>query len=356
MIMIQKMKIHIVSETSFFMKSTGVHTAFVSHIKLLKEKDDVEVVVNDEGTGDIFHGHTFGLYYLWMGRKYKGRRVFTAHVIPDSIKGSLPVWWLFMPFIKLGLKIVYSYTDVCIAISPMVEKAIIETGAKTKIVNIYNPIYIETWKRTPENRAKGRKMLGLTDDDFVVLGVGQLQGRKGVDDFLDVAEAIPEVKFVWAGGRPFGGLTEGIKRIDERFMNAGENVLHPGEIVLEEMPFVYAAADMMLFPSYQENCPLAPVEAAACGMPVIYRDIEEYISLYENPYLKAADTEEFIKLTKRMISDREFFNEGLNISSQLLKQFEKDLIRKKLIDTYESLLNSSIDLSAGFSSFSWETI
>jgi 1,2-diacylglycerol-3-alpha-glucose alpha-1,2-galactosyltransferase len=339
--MIQKMKIHIISETSFFMKSTGVHTAFVNHIKLLKEKDDVEVVVNDEGTGDVFHGHTFGFYYLWMGRKYKGRRVFTAHVIPDSIKGSLPVWWLFMPFIKLGLKIVYSYADVCIAISPMVEKAILETGAKTKIVNIYNPIDIETWRRTTENRAQGRKMLGLTDADFVVLGVGQLEGRKGVDAFLDVADAIPEAKFVWTGGRPFGGLTEGIKRIDDRFKNAGDNVIHPGEIELEKMPFIYAAADMMLFPSFQENCPLAPIEAAACGMPVIYRDIEEYRTLYENPYLTARTTEEFISLTRKTMNDKAFFEEGLEISKQLLKQFDKDIIRKKLIDTYQNLLEGN---------------
>jgi 1,2-diacylglycerol-3-alpha-glucose alpha-1,2-galactosyltransferase len=350
------MKIHVISETPFVMKATGVHTAFINHIELLREKDDLDVVINDEGTGDIFHGHTFGLYYLWKGRKYKGRRVFTAHVIPDSIKGSLPAWWLFMPFIKLGLKIVYSYADVCIAISPMVEKAIIDTGAKTRIVRIYNPINIKTWKRTEDNRIKGRQKLGLSESDFVVLGVGQLEGRKGVDDFLDVAEAIPEVKFVWAGGRPFGGLTEGIKRINERFLNAGNNVINAGQIDLEQMPEIYAAADMMLFPSYQENCPLAPIEAAACGMPVIYRDIEEYKSLYENPYLKASDTEEFIELTRRMINDREFFNEGLKISNQLLKQFEKDLIRKKLIDTYERLLNSSIDLSKGFSSYSLETI
>ena len=53
------------------MKSTGVHTAFIDHIRLLREKDDVMVVVNDDGTGDVFHGHTFGLYYLLMGRKYK---------------------------------------------------------------------------------------------------------------------------------------------------------------------------------------------------------------------------------------------------------------------------------------------
>ena len=333
------MKIHVISETQFIMKATGIHTAFINHIQLLKKKDDIEVVVNNEGTGDVFHGHTYGLYYLWKGRKYKGRRVFTVHVIPDSIKGSLPVWWLFMPFIKAGLKIVYSYADVCIAISPMVKKAIINTGAKTKIVSIYNPIHVETWKRTEENRKKGRERLGLTANEFVVLGVGQLEGRKGVDDFLDIAEAIPEVKFVWAGGRPFGGLTEGIKRINERFMNAGDNVINAGQIDLEDMPVIYAAADLMLFTSYQENCPLAPIEASACGMPVIYRDIEEYRSLYENPYIKAGSIEEFITITKRMIYEKEFYENGLKISKQLLEQFNEDIIRKKLIDTYQCLLD-----------------
>jgi 1,2-diacylglycerol-3-alpha-glucose alpha-1,2-galactosyltransferase len=332
------MKIHVVSETPFFMKATGVHTAFLNHIELLREKNDVEVVVNDEGTGDVFHGHTYGFYYLWKGRNYKGRRVFTAHVIPDSIKGSLPAWWLFMPFIKLGLKIVYSYADVCIAISPMVGKAILDTGAKTRIVNINNPINIENWRRTGYNREKGRKMLGLKDNTFVVLGVGQIEGRKGVDDFLDIAEVIPEAKFVWAGGRPFGSLTEGIKRLNERFNNAGENVINAGQIDLEDMPCIYAAADLMLFPSFQENCPLAPIEAAACGMPVIYRDIEEYKSLYENPYLKASCNEEFIALTRRMINDKKFYNEGLRISERLLNQFDKEIIREKLIHTYRGLL------------------
>jgi len=334
------MKVHVISETPFIMKATGVHTAFMEHIELLREKDDVQVVINDEGTGDIFHGHTYGLYYIWKGRKYNGRRVFTAHVIPDSIKGSLPVWRLFMPFIRLGLKIVYSYADVCIAISPMVGKAIKESGAKTRIVNIYNPVHIDTWRRTADNRKKGRERLGLKENEFVVLGVGQLVRRKGVDDFLDIANAIPEVKFVWAGGRPFGGLTEGIKRIDERLRSAGENFINAGSVELEDMPLIYAAADLMLFPSYQENCPLAPIEAAACGMPVIYRDIEEYKSLYKYKYLKARTTAEFIRLTRAMISDPQYYEEGLRISEQLLMQFDKEIIREKLIDVYKSLLNN----------------
>jgi 1,2-diacylglycerol-3-alpha-glucose alpha-1,2-galactosyltransferase len=342
------MKVHVISETPFIMKATGVHTAFMEHIELLREKDDIQVVVNDEGTGDVFHGHTFGLYYLWKGRKYKGRRVFTAHVIPDSIKGSLPVWRLFMPFIRLGLKLVYSYADVCIAISPMVEKAIRDSNAKTRIVNIYNPVHVDTWRRTAENRVRGRQRLGLKENEFVVLGVGQLIGRKGIDDFLDIARAVPEVKFVWAGGRPFGKLTEGIKRIDERIRNAGINFINAGPVDLEDMPLIYASADLMLFPSYQENCPLAPIEAAACGMPVIYRDIEEYKTLYKYQYLKARNREEFISLTRRMINDRQFYDEGLKISEQLLIQFDKEIIREKLIAVYMSLLNnweSSIMLS-----------
>jgi 1,2-diacylglycerol-3-alpha-glucose alpha-1,2-galactosyltransferase len=334
------MKIHVISETPFIMKATGVHTAFLDHVELLKSKNDVEVVVNGEGKGDVFHGHTYGLYYIWKGIKYRGRRVFTVHVIPDSIKGSLPLWKLFMPFVRLGLKIVYSYADVCIAISPMVERAIIETGAKTKIVRIYNPIHTGYWKRTEKSRITGRQMFGLSDKEFVVLGVGQLTGRKGVGDFLEIAGALPDVKFVWAGGRPFGGLTEGIKRINEQFFKAGNNVINAGQINLEDMPLVYAAADLMLFPSYQENCPLAPIEAAACGMPVIFRDIEEYRSLYENPYLKAATTEEFIRLTKRMINDKEFYDDGLKISEQLLRQFDKDQIREKLLSVYKDLLSN----------------
>jgi 1,2-diacylglycerol-3-alpha-glucose alpha-1,2-galactosyltransferase len=180
-------------------------------------------------------------------------------------------------------------------------------------------------------------MLHLSEKEFVILGVGQLTGRKGVEDFLDISEAVPEAKFVWAGGRPFGGLSEGINRINERISNAGDNFINAGQIDLENMPRIYAAADLMLFPSYQENCPLAPIEAAACGMPVIYRDIEEYRSLYENTYLKASNKDDFIRLTKRMIYDKDFYNEGLRISQQLLKQFDKDSIRKKLIEIYKTL-------------------
>jgi len=93
----------------------------------------------------------------------------------------------------------------------------------------------------------------------------------------------------------------------------------------------------MLFTSYQENCPLAPIEAAACGMPVVFRDIEEYKSLYDYTYLKAATTNEFIEMTKQLMTDKTIYSNGLQVSKQLITQFDKDKIREKLVSLYARL-------------------
>jgi 1,2-diacylglycerol-3-alpha-glucose alpha-1,2-galactosyltransferase len=333
------MKIHMISETAFVTKGQGVDTAFVELVELLREKDDIEVVINNEGTGDLLHSHTYGPYYFWTGRKYKGRRILTVHVIPDSIKGSLPMWRRLLPLAKAYFKMVYSYADMLIALSPVVENTIKDLGVRTPIVKIYNPISVDQWKRTPENRKKGRTLLKLSETDIVILGVGQLQERKGVEDFIDIAKALPDCKFVWTGGRPFGIFTEGINRINDKIERAPRNIHFAGQHKLTDMPAIYAAADVFLFPSFQENCPLAPLEAAASGMPVIFRDLKEYTLLYKNPYLKASNKADFIALTKRLINDKRFYIDAIEISTKLIEQFDKNIIRSELIDLYKQVIS-----------------
>jgi 1,2-diacylglycerol-3-alpha-glucose alpha-1,2-galactosyltransferase len=330
------MRVNLVSETTLIGKGNGVHTAFVEMLELLKEKDDVKVVVNDEGAGNIFHCHTYGPYYFLRGLKYKGKRIYSVHVIPDSIKGSLPKWEFFMPFTKWYFKQVFSYADVCIAISPMVEKAIRDMGVETRVELIPNPVLIDRWKRTPQMREEGRKMFGLSKNDFVVLGVGQLEGRKGVDNFIDVAESVSGAKFIWAGGRPFGVLTEGISRINTRILSTTK-VNFTGMLELDRMKYIYAASDVLLFPSYQENCPLAPLEAAASGMPVIFRKLNEYDLLYKTDYINASNLTDFIQLVEQLKNNSSFYQNGLEISERLVAQFNKDNIRTKLVNLYHEI-------------------
>jgi 1,2-diacylglycerol-3-alpha-glucose alpha-1,2-galactosyltransferase len=331
------MRVHVVSELSWLLKGNGVNTVFVQHVQMLRELPGIQVVVNGHGTGDVFHSHSYGLGYFLRGLRYKGRRVLTVHVIPDSARGSIPGWQVLMPLLKWYFRMVYDYADVCIALSPTVEKAIRDTGSKTRIVRVGNAIPIEFWERNEERRRKGREMLGLQDSDFVVLGVGQLEGRKGVEDFLDIAEQVPEARFVWAGGRPFGALTEGLIRINARLARLPEHITFPGMFELSEMPAVYAAADAFIFPSYQENCPMAPLEAAAAGLPVVFRNLPEYQLLYENPWLSAADNEEFITLIKKLMSDKEFYKAQVAVSQRLLQQFDKGKICERMIGIYTEL-------------------
>jgi 1,2-diacylglycerol-3-alpha-glucose alpha-1,2-galactosyltransferase len=338
----ERIKINVCSETALLkMKGEGVNTAFVDCVELLEEQQDAEVVVNQEGRGDVMHSHTYGPYYFLKGLGYRNRKILTVHVIPDSIKGSLPWSKTLMPFVKWYFKQVYSYADVVIAISPSVEKTIRQLGVRTRIFRLDNPLHLSKWKRTNELRVRGRKLLGLKENDFCVLGVGQIQPRKGPEDFIEIGKQIPQAQFRWAGGRPFGAMTEGIKRLNEKIATAPSHIQFSGLFSLEEMPAVYAAADMLLFLSYQENSPLAPVEAAASGMPVIYRDLNEYKTLYQNEYWNASTNEQFVDWVKRLMSNQSLYEAGVAVSTQLISQFDKVKIRRKLMNLYKDVIHNS---------------
>ena len=331
--------LNMVSETEWITRGQGVHTAFLDLLELLSDMPQLTIKVNNRGTGNLLHSHTYGLYYFWRGRKYKGRRILTAHVTPDSSKGAIPFSKYLMPVTTWYLKKAYSYADVIIAISPTVEQTLKNLGVSSKIVRINNPVISTKWKMTPENRLKGREKLGIKNGEILVLGVGQLQQRKGVEDFIDIATAITSFRFAWIGGRPWGVFTEGINRINKRIENAADNISFTGLLDIHDMPEMYAAADIFLFPSYQENCPLAPMEAAASGLPVIFRDINEYKSLYNYSYLKAGSTAEFIGLTENLIKDQQYYQSAITMSCNLLKEFDEKKIKIELLELYRLTLN-----------------
>ncbi|MDR3696787.1 glycosyltransferase family 4 protein [Mucilaginibacter sp.] len=337
--------LNMVSETVWITRGQGVHTAFLESMALLTATPKLTIKVNGHGTGNLFHSHTYGLYYFWRGRNYKGRRILTAHVIPDSSKGAIPFSKYLMPVTTWYLKKAYSYADVIIAISPTVERTLKNLGVNSKIVRINNPVLTSNWKRTPENRLKGREKLGITNGETLVIGVGQLQQRKGVEDFMDIATAIVNSRFAWIGGRPWGVFTEGINRINKRIDDAPANITFTGLLDIREMSEMYAAADIFLFPSYQENSPLAPMEAAASGLPVIFRDIKEYESLYNHPYLKAATTAEFISITENLIADQQYYQSAVTMSYNLLKEFDKEKIKGDVLALYRQTLEDYFKLT-----------
>ena len=57
------------------------------------------------------------------------------------------------------------------------------------------------------------KKFGLDPDKFTVVSAGQLQMRKGVLEFIDLATKMPDIQFVWAGNFAFKGISEVVKKL-----------------------------------------------------------------------------------------------------------------------------------------------
>ncbi len=78
---------------------------------------------------------------------------------------------------------------------------------------------------------------------------------------------LPEHKFLVAG-RKDEKFYPGISRLVAK-LGLQEKVLFPGYVPEEDLPRLYSAADALVFPSLYEGFGLPPLEAMACGCPVI---------------------------------------------------------------------------------------
>ena len=287
----RKLKINVLSETALLgLEHQGGHTGFLDCVELMSRHPDLEVEVNSRTPADVLHAHSWGPLYLWRGIGLAKRRIFTAHVLPETAEGAMPFAKIGAPLIHRYLRLVYNYSDVVVAVAPRMATRLRESlGVRGLIRTIPNPLRSDRFRPSSALREEGRRLLGITSDRPVVLGVGQLQPRKGIPDFAKVAWGTPEADFIWVGGRPFGMVSAGIAELRRLKANPPPNLRFAGMFPLDRMPAIYNAADVFLFPSLQENCPYAPLEAAGCGLPIVVRDLPEYRALYRSEYLSAAD-------------------------------------------------------------------
>jgi glycosyltransferase involved in cell wall biosynthesis len=104
-----------------------------------------------------------------------------------------------------------------------------------------------------------------------ILSVGTLEPRKNAETLIRAyaqlkrVSAIPH-KLILAGG--LGWRYEGLFALVEELGLQGD-VLFPGFIPYDELPLWYNVADLFVYPSLYEGFGLPPLEAMACGVPVI---------------------------------------------------------------------------------------
>lgn len=329
------MKVNVVSESEFLPKEHGVHTAYLNHVAMLK-KQGVSVTINSLKNVGITHIHTvgpLGLHKLLTSSK----TVVSAHVIPASFEGSLvgAAYWLGSA--KRYLRFFYNKANLVLAVAPIVKTELEKMGVTQRIEIFPNVIDRLVFRTDKSLRALARKRLGLNEDKKVVLGVGQVQPRKGIEDFISISRQLPQFTFVWVGNKPFKILTAQSKELENLLNSLPKNFIFMGGIPYARMPEIYNAADIFFFPSYQENASMAIIEAASCGLPLVLRDLTEYSLLYKEGYIAGRNNSEFKELIQRLFVNEHLFKQQKKASFSLSQKFSFEALGNKLLKYYRNL-------------------
>ena len=138
-------------------------------------------------------------------------------------------------------------------------------GPSPPVVNLLNGVPLPALDHLAAQRPVQREQLGLSPDEFLVLGVGRMAAQKRPLLFLDLAEALsrslPRARFLWVGDGVMSGAWDA--RVQERGLAKTVRRLAWQPDV---QPFL-AAADLFLHTAEYEGLPFAVLEALAAGKP-----------------------------------------------------------------------------------------
>jgi len=164
----------------------------------------------------------------------------------------------------------HAYRNDRIALAAVSEKtagAIVKyCGRKGAVEVVYNGLDAGRFNpfRRSKLRASSRAALGLPDDAFVILMVGNDWKKKGLPCLLEAAGRLqcPRLRILVAGRDTPAPYQEIIRRLGM----ADQVSFLP---VRSDVEFYYSAADAYAGPSLDDSFALPPAEAMACGLPVI---------------------------------------------------------------------------------------
>lgn len=188
------------------------------------------------------------------------------------------------------------------------------------------------------------KKYNISVNDFVIITVGRLVKRKGVNWFVNEvlpAFALKEVKYLIIGdGEDFYQIQNSIEKTDLR-----DNALMLGKISQEELDAFYEYSDLFVMPNIKvdgdmEGFGIVAVESSALGTLVLAANIEgikdAIIDNVNGLLVESADKEAFIQCIKDIMLNKDKYEEKTLAFSRytrehysweyICKQYEKLIV------------------------------
>ncbi len=297
------MKVCLYFEAEKMISTSGIGRA-LKHQKAALASQSIEYTLDPDDDYDILHINTVGptsLAVIAKARKKGCKVIYHAHSTEEDFRNSFVLSNQIAPMFKKLLMTCYTKADMIITPTPYSKSLLEGYGIKQPIYAISNGIDLHRFHQDKEKIKAFRRYFSLRDEDKTVISVGLYFERKGLLDFMEVAKALPEYKFIWFGYTPLYTVPKQIRDVVE--FDHPTNVILPGYVKGPIIEGAYSGADCFFFPSKEETEGIVVLEALASAQQVLLRDIPVY-----DPWLihkvncyKGSNVDEFVYWTRKIV-------------------------------------------------------
>jgi len=234
------------------------------------EKNSIDKLINDIKKENIKHVicNTVVSGDLTEIFSKNGLKVISlVHELPQIIKNFK---------IEKEAQILSEYSDKIVFPSTFVKEAFKQVSQLDEEKAVIRPQGLYKRNRFKYDIQKARKELrkryGLKENDFIVLGVGFADKRKGFDIFVNTAEVAKDNVFIWVGN-----IAADMKDYEKKAKKMDNVILVP---LQKDVDIFYAGSDVYYLPSREDPFPSVVLEAMEVGVPVIaFKDRGGFIDI-----------------------------------------------------------------------------
>lgn len=215
-------------------------------------------------------------------------------------------------------------------------------GVPDKKIRVIHISLIEDLSRSKLAKShieRVKKKYGLPER--YILYLGTLEPRKNIKRLVQAFYKVKkkgdiEYKLIIAGkkGWLFSDIFQVVNDLDLR-----DDVIFTGFIPDKDLPGIYSGAALFVFPSLYEGFGLPPLEAMACGTPVITSNVSSLPEVVGNAaiLIDPYNIEELADAIYRVLSDANLRSEMINKGLSQVKKFSWERCARETLRVYEEV-------------------
>ncbi|NQG97152.1 glycosyltransferase [Streptococcus suis] len=327
------MKVLLYLEGKTVLEKSGIGRALQHQMEAL-DKAGIPYTTDLLGDYDVIHINTYGprSWLLLHAAKRRGKKVILhGHSTREDFQNSFIGSNALAPYVGKYLASMYQKADFIITPSVYSKQLIESYGVTTPIVAVSNGIDLNKYQQDAHKEAVFRQYFGIEENQPVVISAGLYFRRKGIEDFVKVAERMPHVRFIWFGSINKWMIPAYIRKIVEG--DHPENVSFPGYFKGAVYQGAMTAASAFFFPSYEETEGIVVLEALASHQHVVLRDIPVYEGWIDDSQVEFGRSVDDFVASLQAILDRKIDKREAGYQVAVSRSIDK--VSNQLVEAYE---------------------